>query len=60
MSLFGDKFVGLVEESSAFRVAEDDPFESDILELIEAERGLRVSGYGKRKAKIAANEISPV
>jgi hypothetical protein len=37
-SLLGNEFVGLVEDGATLRVTEDDPFESDILELGEAER----------------------
>ena len=52
MGLFGDKLVGLVEESSAFRVTEDDPFKSNVLELVEARGGCELSTVVREKRKL--------
>ena len=62
LGLLGDELVGFVEESSALRVTEDDPFESDVLELVEAgtESGGVRQTIRNESQRQETHEISPV
>jgi len=61
--LLGDELVGLVEESAALRVTENDPRELDVLELLKPV--VKEKGRGQRNGSTLpkttkTHEISPV
>lgn len=59
--LLSNKLVRLVEEGAALRVAEDDPLEANVLELLEPVSRLQLSTpVPVSRRRQSTHEISPV